>query len=185
MSTSIPVRKLPVINQFKDAHKFLSNMFLCDVLLDGVVYPSAENAFQSLKTSDPAIKTQLSQMGPYEAKRFGAALPGLDVDAWNRDRVSHMRQVLRLKFTQNPDLAERLLATGGSELIEGNYHNDVFWGYSLQTHKGENWLGHLLESLRQDLRQRNIVNAPLVGSRPDCRSEEEQGAFPAPWEDAV
>lgn len=39
-----------------------------------------------------------------------------------------MEELVRAKFTQNPDLADKLLATGDAHLEEGNTWGDRIWG---------------------------------------------------------
>ena len=59
-----------------------------------------------------------------------------------------MRDLLRNKFSE-PDLAARLLATGSTELIEGNNWNDTFWGVCRG--RGRNMLGQLLMEVREEI----------------------------------
>lgn len=65
-----------------------------------------------------------------------------------------MREVLAAKFT-DPDLADRLVATGTALLVEGNTWHDQFWGCctSPRHHAtpGANWLGRYLMQLRSTL----------------------------------
>jgi predicted NAD-dependent protein-ADP-ribosyltransferase YbiA (DUF1768 family) len=63
-----------------------------------------------------------------------------------------MEQVIRAKFTQNPVLATRLLATGSMPLVEGNTWGDTFWGVDARTGKGGNHLGEILMAIRGELR---------------------------------
>jgi len=63
-----------------------------------------------------------------------------------------MAQCLRLKFADFPLLGS-LLATGTEELIEGNKHNDTFWGVCAGV--GENNLGKLLMRVRADAIERS------------------------------
>ncbi len=56
------------------------------------------------------------------------------------------------KFTQNPDLLSKLLATGDAELIEGNTWGDRVWGVDLYRGAGENHLGKILMRIRDELR---------------------------------
>ena len=65
-----------------------------------------------------------------------------------------MYNTLVAKFTQNPDLAKKLLATGDALLIEGNTWNDRYWGVCRG--KGENRLGILLMLVREDLQKGKI-----------------------------
>ena len=64
-----------------------------------------------------------------------------------------MEEVVRAKFTQNPDLAARLGATGTMPLVEGNSFGDTIWGVDAKTGKGENNLGKILMKVRAELRQ--------------------------------
>jgi N-glycosidase YbiA len=61
-----------------------------------------------------------------------------------------MRQALRAKFTQHPDIQKILLETGNEELIE-NTTKDHYWGCG-STGTGKNMLGKLLMELRDELR---------------------------------
>ena len=55
---------------------------------------------------------------------------------------------LRYKFS-NPDLKEKLLATGNEELVEGNWWGDQYWG--ICDGIGKNKLGKLLMKVRKEL----------------------------------
>jgi ribA/ribD-fused uncharacterized protein len=68
---------------------------------------------------------------------------------WEDVKIDIMRQVLKSKFTQNPELKAQLIATGDAELIEGNNWNDRFWGVCRG--KGQNHLGKLLMEVRAEL----------------------------------
>ena len=65
-----------------------------------------------------------------------------------------MLQGLRLKFAI-PELAEKLLATGEAELIEGNSWGDTTWGVYKDI--GENRLGKLLMQVRQELKEKREI----------------------------
>lgn len=61
-----------------------------------------------------------------------------------------MYEICLAKFTQHEFLKEALLATGDSELIEGNTWRDYFWGVC--NGKGQNKLGKILMRIRAELR---------------------------------
>ena len=63
------------------------------------------------------------------------------------------QKIVRAKFSQNPDLAARLVATGTMPLEEGNDFGDTFWGVDAKTGKGENNLGRILMKIREELRK--------------------------------
>lgn len=75
-----------------------------------------------------------------------------------------MQEILYLKFTQNEDLCQFLLATGEKSLHEAT--NSSYWAIGVElyskalenrTWAGQNTLGHLLMDLRQNLRASNVV----------------------------
>ena len=82
-----------------------------------------------------------------QAKRLGRRVE-LRSD-WETVKIEIMRQVLKSKFTHNPELREKLIATGNTELIEGNNWNDRFWGVCRGV--GKNHLGKLLMEIRAEL----------------------------------
>lgn len=66
-----------------------------------------------------------------------------------------MESIVRAKFSQHPDLAEKLVSTGDMHLEEGNWWGDVFWGVDKKTGEGENHLGIILMRLRDELRKKS------------------------------
>ena len=65
-------------------------------------------------------------------------------------KVAVMRDALRAKFTQHPELSELLLGTGDAKLVE-HTENDDYWGDGGDG-RGKNMLGRLLMLLRDELR---------------------------------
>lgn len=70
---------------------------------------------------------------------------------WEEVKVDAMYNAVYAKFSQNPDLKHRLLATGNRYLEEGNTWNDVNWGVCNGV--GLNLLGQVLMAVRQQLRE--------------------------------
>ena len=60
-----------------------------------------------------------------------------------------MREIVWAKFVQNPELAAKLLATGGRRLEETNWWGDRFWG--VYQGEGKNVLGFVLMETRDRL----------------------------------
>lgn len=145
------------IESFRDRYDFLSNFYECPVFYKGIQYYSAENAFQAQKANDDETKVQFRDIGPGRAKKLGRTLP-LSPD-WDLHKDAIMAGVLCAKFSQNPDLAAKLLSTGDQKLIEGNYWHDNYWG-DCRCQKcagilGRNKLGKMLQAVRQILRDSN------------------------------
>jgi ribA/ribD-fused uncharacterized protein len=69
---------------------------------------------------------------------------------WDQVKTDVMRAAVNAKFSQNPDLLERLLATGRAEIVE-NSPVDYFWGVGSDG-SGKNVLGTILMEVREKLR---------------------------------
>lgn len=136
-----------MINKFDGEYAFLSNFYNCPVDFANLHFNSSEAAFQAMKT--PIRKEQLLfvNISPNDAKKLGRKI-ALRKD-WELVKDTYMYQIVLAKFTQNPNLREKLLATGEEELIEGNWWNDTYWGQCNGV--GKNQLGKILMKVRKEL----------------------------------
>ncbi|MES0090694.1 NADAR family protein [Mesorhizobium sp. M0030] len=132
----------------------LSNLFRRPVEFEGIVFPTAEHAYQAGKAAKPAVRDWI-QSAPTPALAAMAA-HGLYtwevVPNWASIKFERMRRVLRAKFTQHPDLAELLLSTGSARLVEAGRVNSAvnrLWGEV--NGNGQNMLGLLLMEVRVEL----------------------------------
>ena len=138
----------PPITSFRGEHAFLSNFHEAPVTIEGITYPTAEHAFQAMKSTDPAVRREIAGLrNAAEAKRRGGSIP-LAGRRWSEIREDVMLTILRAKF-KDPELAARLKATGSARLVEGNNWGDTFWGMS--GGKGKNVLGEILMRIREEL----------------------------------
>jgi len=102
------------------------------------------------KTFDEELQLQIRMAAtPSKAKMIGKTVP-LRAD-WEEVKVDAMYNAVYAKFSQNPELKHRLLATGNRYLEEGNTWNDVNWGVCNGV--GLNLLGQVLMAVRQQLRE--------------------------------
>lgn len=140
-------------------HGFLSNLYPCEVVVDGETFKSAEHAYQWYKTNKNEIAKWIREAPfPRCAAIAGHGLFPYDVvKGWNGSKVQVMRQVLEAKF-KDPELRKMLLATGDAELVEGS-KSDAFWGVG-KNGRGRNTLGRLLMEVRGQIRVelRSIVD---------------------------
>ena len=136
------------IDFFRGEYEFLSNFYPAKLFFDGIAYLNSEAAYQAQKCAAAGDRAQFSQPSADEAKRLGRQV-SLRRD-WDQVKLGLMARIVRAKFSQHPRLARKLLETGGRPLIEGNYWHDVYWGMDLKTQEGENHLGRILMTLRQD-----------------------------------
>ena len=138
------------IDTFRGDYFFLSNFYSAPVTYNGLTFQNNEAAFQAQKTLDPAEQAAFTDMPANIAKRRGRQVK-LRCD-WEKVKDGIMEEIVRAKFTQNPDLKEKLLATGDTLLIEGNRWNDRYWGVDLRSGNGENHLGQILMKIRKELK---------------------------------
>ncbi len=138
------------ITSFRGEYAFLSNFHSAPVTWDGRTYKNNEAAFQSAKTLDPAERDAFTELAGVIAKRKGRKVQ-LRPD-WEDVKDALMEEIVRAKFTQNPDLSAKLLATGDAPLLEGNSWHDAYWGVDAKTLKGKNRLGLILMKIRGELR---------------------------------
>lgn len=141
------------ISTFKGDYDFLSNFYPVQVVLDNHAYPSVEHAFQAAKTEDPVIREQIRLL-PTAAKAKQAGRRVRIRSDWETAKIGVMRDLLKEKFSHQ-DLKEKLLATDGALLVEGNWWHDNFWGVCTcsKCPPGLNHLGRLLMEIRTNLRE--------------------------------
>lgn len=135
------------INSFTGDYFFLSNFYECPVEYDGLKYLNNEAAFQAQKCIDPKDRPKFTKLNPTEAKKLGRSV-SLRKD-WEQIKIKVMTEIVEAKFTQNPDLLQKLLATGDAYLEEGNTWGDRVWG--TVDGKGANNLGVILMQTREKL----------------------------------
>ena len=138
------------ITEFRQRYHFLSNFYESRILYGGIVYGSGEAAFQAQKCTTDMEKLRFTGISPGQSKRTGRHVR-LRAD-WEQVKTGIMEEVVRAKFTQNPELAGALLATGRKVLVEGNHWGDTCWGVDIRTGQGENRLGKILMKVREEMR---------------------------------
>lgn len=136
------------IDRFKDDYFFLSNFYEVPVEYDGLKYGSSESAFQAQKCEFPAKRVEFQNLNPSKSKALGRKVT-LRED-WDEVKNRVMLEIVRNKFKQNPELKEKLIATGDAYLEEGNWWGDKTWGVCNGV--GENRLGKILMKVRDELK---------------------------------
>ena len=136
------------ITEFSGENRWLSNFWPCKVMFADVEYPSVEHAYQAAKTLDLEARKAFTQCNAAEAKRLGRTMT-IRKD-WEATKMRVMETLLEQKFQKGTELANKLIATGNVQLIEGNYWNDRFWGVCRGV--GRNNLGKMLMAIRNNLR---------------------------------
>jgi hypothetical protein len=138
-----------MISQFRGEYRFLSNFYESPMCIHGFWWKTNEHFYQANKAlHDEDFERILNSDSPKDARRLGRIItirPTFDRD---KDRI--MMIGLMAKFS-DPYLADRLYATGNRTIIEGNWHNDKYWGVCLKTGFGLNKLGKMLMEVREIL----------------------------------
>lgn len=139
----------PPILAFAGKYRFLSNFYPAPVFYEHRLWPTAEHAYQSAKTTDDYQRQRIwCVSSPGIAKRLGQSLV-LRSD-WENVKRSIMETILRSKFEAGTKLGDMLEATRDARLVEGNTWGDTYWGECPLGH-GSNHLGLLLMKIRTDI----------------------------------
>lgn len=160
--------------EFKNEKRFLSNMYPCLIkmdkklqekypmfVFDDEIYGSSEHLYQALKSESFDYRESIRNIQePTKTKTAARKLKTVD-DAgffepflredWESVKDFAMKLVIELKFSQNKDLAEKLIDTGNDYIEERNDWNDLYWGTHLGV--GQNKLGIILMDFRDSLHQ--------------------------------
>lgn len=141
-----------MINNFTGEYLFLSNFYEAPVEYEGITYRNNIAAFQAQKTCTYEERRKFADMNVGKAKFVGANVK-LRPD-WEEVKTDIMYDICRCKFEQNPELAEKLIATGDEYLAEDNTWGDNIWG--TVDGKGENRLGIILMAIRRRLQNERV-----------------------------
>ena len=140
------------IMSFRGEYSFLSNFYEGKVFTyKGLKFNNTEAPFHAEKCWSRAKEFEMIR--PLQSKRLGRRV--LMRKDWEQIKDRVMYDVCYAKFTQDPVLKAKLLATGNRELVEGNTHGDRCWGMTCSNGVwiGENRLGKVLMKLRDDLKK--------------------------------
>jgi hypothetical protein len=151
----------------------LSNFYECNFEVAGIKYTSVEQYYQSIKAEqhgDIAAKNKiLRAVHPADQKRLGTSVT-VNEGSWSRQAPEIMHIGVKAKFEQNSELRNYLLETGSKTLLEAS-PRDTFWGTGVplthrnvlaeETHKGQNVLGRILMSVREQIRTNMAAETPV------------------------
>ena len=138
-----------------DDYGFMSNFAPYPFSDGNKIWPTSEHYFQAQKFLIPEIQERIRQI----ASPMDAALEGRNRQNplrpdWKEIKDEVMLQALRMKFSQNPEIARELLATGDASIIE-HTRNDAYWADGGDG-SGKNKLGFLLMQVREELKNANL-----------------------------
>lgn len=150
-----------------EAYGFLSNWYMSDFTIGGMLFSSVEQYMMYAKAilfrdQETALKIlHTSNVG--EIKALGRSVKGYNEVVWNGLRQVIIYEGLMQKFLQNDNLKNQLLATGESILAECAMQ-DCIWGigcsmqddrrHNMAEWKGQNLLGFALMRVREKIREK-------------------------------
>ncbi len=135
-----------------DPYGFLSNFARYQFYIDGLRWATSEHYFQAMKFHDPKIQREIRLcQSPSAAARAGRDRKKPLRSDWESVKDSIMYDAVWAKFSQNPDIAAELLATGDATLVE-HTGKDFYWGDGGDG-SGLNRLGNILMEVRTRLRE--------------------------------
>lgn len=142
---------MSAVTSFTGDHAFLSNFHPSTILIEGLLYPTVEHAFQAMKVTDMEQRATIAAAPtPSKAKYMGRSV-ALRPN-WENIKVRVMLDCLRAKFACHPHLSAMLALTAEDHLEEGNDWGDRYWG--TVNGQGQNMLGVLLMRVREERRWR-------------------------------
>lgn len=146
------------IGPFSGKYRFLSNFYTCKIIYDDREWNSTEHIFQAMKTLDFNGQERVRAATVSGSKALGRKIK-LRSD-WESVKDEVMYEAIKAKFTQNPELLQRLLDTGDDYLIEKSSWCDNIWGSCTCVKcgdEGQNRLGLALMRLRSELLLLNSI----------------------------
>lgn len=148
-----------------EPNDYLSNWYYSDFIIRGIRFNSVEQCmmyskamlFHDIVRANQILKTRDFRY----MKKLGREVNNYDEFEWSAFRFNIVKTAVQAKFSQNKDLAARLISTGNALLAECAVH-DRIWGIglSMTDHnrlnpakwRGQNNLGKILMSIRSELR---------------------------------
>jgi len=129
---------------------FLSNSYPSVISFEGLLYPTVQHAYEASKTNNLEIRELIRKCKTAsDAKKLSRSITV--EKEWVESKIRIMKNLIREKF-QNPFLRHMLLLTDNLKLIHENSSNDKFWGVLKNKREGENWLGKILEEVREEIK---------------------------------
>ena len=162
-------RFIPQINCtfFFGQQSILSNFHAAPFESDGLKFTCSEQFYLYHKclffNDDSTALAILRTHDPRKMKSLSCHIKNIDESKWRGQAKTTMEKACALKFSQNPNLKQKLLSTQG-ELVEANKHDKFFsCGLALADPNvlekslwlGENILGEILEKLRDGLKDKD------------------------------
>lgn len=162
-------------HKIDEENGYLSNWYMRDFEIDGKTYCCVEQYMMEQKAllfADLEIAEQIMQTrNQQKMQDLGRAVRNFESVVWDGRKQLIVYTGILAKFEQNPDLFDRLAATGSATLVECS-RSDKIWGIGMGMDdpdaanpakwKGKNLLGFTLVAARTELMRRMTRTAKEV-----------------------
>ncbi len=137
------------INFVESRWQYLSPFSAHEVEVGGVVYKTAEHAYQTLRMLPEFQESVKETKSPLAAWRVAQELKKQDKLDKNVSKDILMEIVFRAKLEQHQDIIDVLIESKDRELLKV-YDTDYYWGTGADG-SGQNKMGKLWMKLRDEL----------------------------------
>ena len=150
----------------KNKYSFMSNFYKCNFTDENQInFNCSEQYFMYNKclmfdpTNQILINKILNENSASKIKQYGRKVGNYNEQIWSKQRYNIMFTALKLKFSQNQDIKQKLIMTGNKTLYEASKY-DKIWGIGFYANDvikinknkyGNNLLGKALIQVRQEL----------------------------------
>ena len=138
------------INFIEEVWHYLSPFSAHQIEVDGVLYPTLEHAYQSLRIRPGKEREEIRlTRSPMDAWRVGQKYKE-ELLVEDFDKEALMERLMRLKLEQHPDIA-KVLVLSGDRGLHKVFQTDYFWGTG-HDGSGQNIMGKIWMKLRDELK---------------------------------
>lgn len=138
-----------------EAYGCFSNFSPHPIELQGSYWSTVEHYYQAQKfvgTADAVVIPEIhAAPTPEEAAAMGRDRTRIIRSDWEQVKIQVMHTAVLKKFLTHADIQAILISTGDRLIVE-NSPTDCYWGCG-QDNTGQNHLGRILMSVRQEIRQ--------------------------------
>jgi ribA/ribD-fused uncharacterized protein len=161
----------------KNEYAYMSNFYPSIFYENGIKYNCSEQYFMYYKcltfndtlfsrvqtkenTNNDLLEKILNETSPTKIKKLGRSVNNYNEEIWSNKRYEIMVNALRLKFSQNNDIKDKLIKTENKNLYEASQF-DRIWGIGYfaknaitkdKSKFGNNLLGKALMEIRNELK---------------------------------
>ncbi|MES3004961.1 MAG: NADAR family protein [Patescibacteria group bacterium] len=139
---------------YENEYYVFSNFSSFAIDWKGKTYMTSEHVYHSEKFDNENIKEEIRDTkSAHDAMLVARLHKDKQVSNWDEIKLNVMKSILIQKVLQHPYVKEKLLESGGKELVEDSWRDD-FWGWG-PNKNGQNHLGKIWMEVRDEFKNQN------------------------------